>query len=364
MPWPLTSQSKSAEIMSDMKHYQVAAGIHAGRVNEASALASLLQAAGVNGKRFIIKVNWFGPEYGYFTDARTLDLVLSSLPPSEKIVVEGHAYGRNDGSREINWRDLNEAFDKWEWILQQEAWFLESTGLAEVLKKHGTKYINVTDEVWAGRAVSAETVAAAVEVCYSPVADPEMYTFIPEKLWDLRGTTLISLARIKVRSPNALAEDASPYSPIYSLSMKNLFGLVPDPFRFRWHGTKGQRLAQSILDNAKIYSALFDVVGFNEGIFHTLLNDPIGEHETNWGRYDIADDQGVAVLGRNLIQLDTFTAALFFPLDWQRWPLFEMAVADFGPVEKQLLDTSPPDFADIADDCLQRYGAPAAALAS
>ena len=139
-----------------MKHYQVAAGIHAGRVNEASALASLLQAAGVNGKRFIIKVNWFGPEYGYFTDARTLDLVLSSLPPSEKIVVEGHAYGRNDGSREINWRDLNEAFDKWEWILQQEAWFLESTGLAEVLKKHGTKYINVTDEVWAGRAVSAE----------------------------------------------------------------------------------------------------------------------------------------------------------------------------------------------------------------
>jgi uncharacterized protein (DUF362 family) len=146
--------------------------------------------------------------------------------------------------------------------------------------------------------------------------------------------------------------------------MKNLFGLVPDPFRFRWHGTKGQRLAQSILDNAKIYSALFDVVGFNEGIFHTLLNDPIGEHETNWGRYDIADDQGVAVLGRNLIQLDTFTAALFFPLDWQRWPLFEMAVADFGPVEKQLLDTSPPDFADIADDCLQRYGAPAAALAS
>ena len=334
--------------MSDTNQYQVAAGIYAGRLNDPTVLSSLLQAAGVNGRRFIIKVNWFGPEHGYFTDARTLDLVLSALPPGEKIIVEGHAYGRNDASQEIDWRNPDEVCSKRDWIRRQENWFLETTGLAEVLKKHGAEYINITDEVWAGRVVAAESVASIVEARYSPVADPEIYTFVPEKLWDLRGTTLISLARIKVRSPNALAEDASPYSPIYSLSMKNLFGLVPDPFRFRWHGTKGQKLAQSILDITKVYSALFDLVGLNEGIFHTLINDPSGLRKTHWGHYDIVDDQGIVVIGRELIKLDTFTAGLFFPLDWQRWPLFELAEPDFGPVDESLLGISLPEFKDLS----------------
>ncbi|MCC6187546.1 MAG: DUF362 domain-containing protein [Anaerolineales bacterium] len=329
--------------------------IHAAHVRSVDDLAGLLAAAGVRPGPTIIKVNWFGPEYGYFTDAQTLDFVLRALPAGEKFVVEGHAYGRNDGSRTLDWRDLDAVRANWDWLREQDAWFQRSTGLADVLERHNARYVNVTDEVWAGRTVPPETVAAAVEARFAPIVLRELYDFMPARLWELRGATLISLARIKVRSPNALAADPSPYSPIFSLAIKNLFGLVPDPFRFRWHGRQGQSLAQSLVDITKIYSAVFDLVGCNEGLFQLLVNDPIGAHETNWGRYDILCNQGVALAGRALIALDTVTASMFFPLDWQRWPLFALARPDLGPVEEALLGSVPAELLPVVAECRRRY---------
>lgn len=40
-------------------------------------------------------------------------------------------------------------------------------------------------------------------------------------------------------------------------SLKNLFGLIPDPIRSRWHGPDGELLGRSIVDIAAVYRALF-----------------------------------------------------------------------------------------------------------
>jgi len=74
-----------------------------------------------------------------------------------------------------------------------------------------------------------------------------MYGFVPEKIYSLRGRTLISV--------NFSRETRE----MMSLSTKNLFGLIPDPARYgRWHGENDALLPQSILDINKIYRSLFE----------------------------------------------------------------------------------------------------------
>jgi len=74
-----------------------------------------------------------------------------------------------------------------------------------------------------------------------------MYGFVPNKVYDLRGRSLISLnVSRKTRE-------------MMSLSTKNLFGLIPDPARYgRWHGKNDSLLPQSIVDINKLYRSLFE----------------------------------------------------------------------------------------------------------
>ena len=86
----------------------------------------------------------------------------------------------------------------------------------------------------------------------------EFYQVVPLKLFELKGKTLIDLARVKMSSPTCRD---------FSLTMKNLFGLLPQPSRYKYH----DNLPESIVDINKVYRALFNVLGLCEGVKQAVI---------------------------------------------------------------------------------------------
>ncbi|MEW6033128.1 MAG: hypothetical protein AB1645_09690 [Bacillota bacterium] len=235
----------------------------------------------------VVKVPWFSPHPANFVGARELDLLLSCLPAGRAVVVEAYSGARNYGGREIT---PENGRANWEWIREQDKLFREREGINGVLARHGAEYLNVTEEVWQGRVAPAEAVRRLVEKAYPAgtgavasvgraaggevaggmglgagahaagemvpaVAQEELYGVVPRALFDLRGGVMVSFAKLKTGS----------------WSLKNLFGLIPDPIRGRWHGEEGQLLGRSIIDISAIYRALFRVAGIVEGIYEVPL---------------------------------------------------------------------------------------------
>ncbi len=302
-----------------------------GTVNGPRELATVLDTAGVSGDFFIVKPNWFDPRPGSFTDPFILDMVLSALP-GKKLVIEGHSHSRNDLSQRITPENMDA---QREWIRAQEKAYLDRTGLAEVLDRHGVEYLNITEDFWARRTADESSVRALVENRFGPVAHPELYSQVPQRLFDLRGSTLIDLARIKMTSPT---------SRDFSLTMKNLFGLIPHPSRLRYHDD----LAVSIIDVDMVYRALFDVVGLCEGIRHTVVFWEGGRFATAWSHFDVIKDLGIAVAGRELTAVDA-TVGLMFGQN-----LMERAVVKLGRQKFRDFTLAelgqPPLLVDVATD--------------
>ena len=122
---------------------------------------------------------------------------------------------------------------------------------------------------------------------------------VPEKLLDLKNSTFISFARMKMYA---------------SFTMKNLFGMIPDPLRPFWHGPKNSTITQSIIDINKIYHSLFNVFGICEALYTLPLLHPEGKYEGIYsGRYDIYEGTGFIALGRNLAALDALLLYLTDP---------------------------------------------------
>jgi hypothetical protein len=266
-------------------------------VRDAAPVREILRMFGAAEGPVLIKANWFSAYPGQFTDAATLALACDAVD-GEKIVVEGHAAERNDGSREIT---PDNGRENWDWIREQEAAYFARFGLDAVLARDDVTYVNVTDEVWEGRAAPEEEVRAALEGAGTPLVFEELYGALPAKLLAWRGRPLLSLARVKVSDP---AQEAAGFS----LSLKNMFGLIPEPNRSAYHG----RLPEAITDVHLLYGAFFRVVGACEGIFHAVRVRPGGAYDTSWGdRYDDLEGLGVVVAGAKAAEADAFAAALF-----------------------------------------------------
>jgi hypothetical protein len=175
----------------------------------------------------------------------------------------------------------------WSHIIKEERAFLEKHGFIDFFNDNGIEYVNVTDEIWSGRIADPKIVKEIVESKYAPAFTEKLYGFVPEKLYRHRGSSLVSLSKRK---------------DYQSFTMKNNFGLIPDPVRAWWHGFKktntdgpgGARLAKSVLDINKVYGALFDLVGVFEA--------PRGDWST------FTRDLGVS---RDMAQLDAILNHLF-----------------------------------------------------
>jgi len=214
---------------------------------------------------------------------------------------------------------------------KEDKTFLDEYGFTDLFEEFDVTYVNVTDEVWSGRTADPTEVKQSVESRFNAVQIEKLYSMIPKKLYDLRGSTFISLARLKQYA---------------SFTIKNLFGMIPDPGRPWWHGPKNKMLAQNIVDINKIYHSLFNVYGICEALNTTALIHTEGSFEGMFsGKYNVVEGQGVVAFGRDLVSLDAILLNLSDPTtrlivdEVNRVPV-EMAGEEFGVIDEEILKES------------------------
>jgi len=250
----------------------------------------------IKGKTFIIKPNWVEPSKGQYTEPTPLRWLFECLD-GKKVIIESHTAWRNKilletGEVVVNEKNMNEKKD---FLREQEKWFLEYTGLSELLKEYNVEYVNVTEEVWKNEIVNPKMIQEVVEKKFPPVKHKELYGVIPKKIFELRNKDAIFIDFAKIKTDGSIA---------LTLSTKNLFGLIPDPKRSpKYHDHEVKILPHAILDMNKIYRALFDCIFINEGIF-TAIDGPSPEK----GR--LKENLNLIVGGKNSIEVDLATAKL------------------------------------------------------
>jgi uncharacterized protein (DUF362 family) len=278
-----------------------------GRVTTEEDFHSFLEKLEVKGAIFVIKPNWNTMENS--TSAQTLDWLLSALRGNVKII-DGYSAWRNQLSLGSGQREAvtpSNARMKWQWIKEQDKWFLKHTGTDKVLEKHEVEYINVTEEVWSMKTLEASDVRDLVDSKYGVLLSREMYNFVPTRIYELRGSTFISL-------------NSSHYSHgEISLSTSNLFTLIPDPTRHvKWSGRNQTRFSQSIVDINKIYRSIFSPCYWINEI----------------------RDKGVFVASKNSVEADSVAAKLL-GLNPQDINYLSRLAKVFGDYDKTLLAKLP-----------------------
>lgn len=236
----------------------------------------------------LIKPNWGTVEC--YTEADILDWTLSAIP-GQKLVIESHGWARN----EETFLGLKPAALTKANLRRGEQWFLDHAKIAPVLAKHRVEYLNLTEEVWAGRTTDPALIQAAVAAKqYAPVQFDEMAARVPSRLYDLRGGSLLSLSKYKLV-----------FYPLgVSLSLKNLFGLLPGPSRGKYHGKEHAFLDQSIVDINKVYRSLFTVKGVIESVHG------VGLLEQENQPTQVKPGCGLILASEDMVTLDAMAAAV------------------------------------------------------
>ncbi|MDH5704040.1 MAG: DUF362 domain-containing protein [Aigarchaeota archaeon] len=298
------------------------------KLSDPHELKELLVDPWLKSETVIIKPNLVASVPGAATHPQALRVLLEALD-SHIIVTESHAVTRSmklansdkwsdapaeDGvsitikGKKVNWIWLLVSDEGWRWLLRKPDWdwfreggywdqikkeekaFLDSRGYTDLFKEFDVEYVNITDEVWSGRVADPAEVKQAVESRYKPAFTEKLYGFVPKKLYDLRGSTFISYAKMQ---------------PYNSFTLKNMFGLIPDPLRAWWHGYKHAKLGKSIVDINKVYKSLFNVYGICETLYASPIVDQLGEFlEPTGKRYNVVENLGVVAFGRDLVSLD------------------------------------------------------------
>ncbi len=278
-----------------------------GRVSGLQDFHRFLSELDVKGKVFLVKPNWSNAHT--YTSAETLDWLFSVLKGKVK-VIEGYSPWRNEVNTGQERREVmtsSNAKAKWQWIREQDKWFLEYSGIDKVLAKYGVDYINVTEEFWSIRTLDPEEVREYVDPKYGVLVSKEMYSFMPAKIHELRGSTFISFNNShRIRGH-------------ISLSTENLFGLIPNPARSEeWHGKSDRRLSQSVVDINKVYrSFLSPCYWINE-----------------------VKDLGVFAGGKNSVEVDAVTAKLM-GVDPGEIGYLRYAAKVFGGYDEKVLSRIP-----------------------
>ena len=204
----------------------------------------------------IIKPNW-----GFavcFTEAVILDWVLTALN-GEALIVESYGWARTEEAlRTGTWGSFEP-----EDLRQSDRWFFKYSGIGTVLEKHGVEFLNITEENWGNRTANPALIRDILAERHTPLEREDFYSFIPQRLFDMRGCDLLSLAKVRV------LEDPMKVS----LAVKNFFGMIPGPSRGKYHGKGHSKLNQSIVDIYKVYDSLFNTKGVVEAVLTASLRD-------------------------------------------------------------------------------------------
>lgn len=265
------------------------------RIHNQEEFVRTIQSIGIDTERILIKPNWVDNQPGNFTEPIILDWLLSAFPKQEKIIIESYTPWRGEKLKnDLPSADLEESKKYWETYKQIDKDFLDQNGTQKILEKHNARYINVTDLFWKNETADPQEIRLLTEQKYGPIFYQEFYSYIPKTILEHRKeTTLISCAKIKLETEN-------PHITV-SLSVKNLFGLIPNPSRRNYHLENHRRIPQAITNIYKIYDAIFESsLWLNEGIFSMV------EHycEPNQG---YRKNLGLLFAGRDGIETDRDT---------------------------------------------------------
>jgi len=296
--------SPKRSVAAESASWTVGAGVIAS-VRDCGRMASVLEQVlpPGNPERVLVKVTWHGYATGTYTDPAALDLLLRALP-APAIILEGHTSSRNVEEAKFDWE--HEAREHRAWIRQQDAEYLRRTGLADVMNKHHAEYVNVTEAYWDG-ACNQDNV--------------------PEVLLQYAGCPMISFAKFK--GPTRLA-------------ISNLFGLIPDPLRTAWHGPNITYFARVCCDLAKLYGALFPLVGIDEALYSAVRWNRKGLYRSRWGNYDLISNAGYVAASSNLATADILASRLQGQ-DVNRSAFFDVVRAELGWDEAAACDPLPED---------------------
>lgn len=267
-------------------------------IDEKKALINLgevLEKLELKSDVVLVKPNWVAAYKGGYTDIWMVDLLLRALEKKKVYFVESFSFWRTDKkleSGEDYFSSREASFESGkihqEFFRNMDQWFLKYTGIKEVLERYEAEYICTTDELWQGKGVDEEVIKTRVEAKFSPVMEKELYKRVPSRLWENAGADFLSLAKMKIDTLYGA-----------SLSIKNMFGLIPDPNRYnKFHGEDDSRLVQNIVDVNKIYASLFEMKYMNERIF--------GYCEMDWDeeKSKPMEGDGVVVGAKNGFEAD------------------------------------------------------------
>lgn len=326
------------------------------KVSDSVELRQILVDPWFKSQTIIIKPNWVSTEAANFTDAKTLRMLFEALD-SHFVVTEAHTHNLNDAheGRNITVEDKQVSMkwlmsgEGWRWLIENPNWdwfkrgghwdeikkddktFLDENGFTDLFKEFDVTYVNVTDEVWSGKIADPIEIEKLVASRFKPVQVRNLYSMVPKRLYDVRGSTFISFAKIKMYA---------------TFTLKNLFGMIPDPARPWWHGFNESKIASSIVDINKIYHALFNVYGICEALTVKSFSHPEGKFSLSLPRmkYNISDGSGVLVFGRDLVSLDAIllniTDGEIFQDEKINRESIYLAEEEFGAVNQELLKES------------------------
>ena len=294
-----------------------------GHVNNADTMRNFLEECDLrSSESYIVKPNWFFQGTGFYTDTRTLQLLLEYL--DKVTVIESYSFQRNDGTRTIT--PENGKLNR-DWIREQDRKFLHTTGFDILFKDYNVEYVNLTEEVWSERIANPENVRKSVEATFSPVLRKELYEQVPECIYAQRGRKLISFAKLKQQRANRV-----------SATLKNMFGNIINPNRMGWHGKEACDLARSIVDINKVYASLFELLGLCEAIFTCIRYKKEGKYPLPWGfRYDLTENPGLAFYGERLVDVDAYLAQAC-GIDPNKVEHVRLAAEEFGKWTPSLID--------------------------
>lgn len=322
------------------------------KVRNSTDLKRVLRELHLNGNLVVIKPNWVLKELGSFTDCEALRMLLEALD-AKSVVTEGYQITRvmnnhdrgmefiADGKK-ADWQWLRED-DGWRWLQRQTNWdwfkngghwnrirkldrrFLDECGFTDLFNEYGVEYVNVTEELWKGRKADPKEIEDAVASKFAPISERKLYECVPQKLYELRGADFISFAKLK----NTYFKGTTP-----SFTMKNFFGLIPDPLRSWWH----KSMAKNLIDITKIYAALFKVYGICEGIHYARLYNR--NHESGGeGQYNLYENLGFVASGQNLVSIDSVLCGLVV-VDPNTLPYLHLGQEIFGAYDRSSIEAA------------------------
>ena len=288
------------------------------KIHGKDGFSKAVRDLGVKTEYVIIKPNWITNKWGEFTEAEILRWMCEALPDQKKIVVEsytpwrGLVYHPAEEGDELK-VDLQGGKAYRDFYRDLDLKFLRETGTADVLGAFDATYINVTECVWGGRCASRNAVQSEIEGRGYSFNHPDFYAYMPQTLYAIRNkATFISLAKIKLQAEGSIR---------FSLSIKNLYGMLPHPSRREFHPADNEAtgLAESLADIFMLYFMLFEEsLWINEGIL-SLTRDYFGEDQR------VEEGENYLFIGRDPLQVDAETSRAFGinPQESSYFPLIE-----------------------------------------